>query len=157
MVPGTTVVPWYEYIYIRGCCCCLFCVNCFSSSFFVCRPHFCHIFTERSSLYSFLLPKTTHKKRRTNKASRVKVCSVRFRALWSSPRVPSLVLIQEERRTEKRRRRTATRSSREEQEQEEKERCILRTIPTIGTMLPNARQLEIIMTIKELRKTEEKR
>tara|TARA_B100000519_G_scaffold28734_1_gene20210 strand:- start:1061 stop:1270 length:210 start_codon:yes stop_codon:yes gene_type:complete len=69
--------------------------------------------------------------------------------------VPSLVLIQEE-RTEKRRRRTATRSSREEKE-EEKERWILRTIPTIGTMLPNARQLEIIMTIKELGKTEEKR
>ena len=44
MVPGTMV--WYEYIYIRGCCCCLFCVNCFSSSFFVCRPHFCHIFFE---------------------------------------------------------------------------------------------------------------
>ena len=154
MLPGTGTIPLRVYIHTWLLLLFVLCKLFFIVFFYV--VHIFVTFFSSSSLYSFLLPKTTHKKRRTNKASRVKVCSVRFRALWSSPRVPSLVLIQEE-RTEKRRRRTATRSSREEQEQEEKERWILRTIPTIGTMLPNARQLEIIMTIKELRKTEEKR
>ena len=130
------------------CCCCLFCV-CFSSSFFVCR----HFFTFLRAPLCFRLSSTKNDKKTDPRT--VKACSVRFRALWSSPRVPSLVLIQEERteRDEEELRHVLH----EKKKEEEKERWILRTIPTIGTMLPNARQLEIIMTIKELGKTEEKR
>ena len=52
----------------------------------MCRPHF-NTFLGRLLFVLFSSTKNDSQKKGSNKASRVKVCSVRFRALWSSPRV----------------------------------------------------------------------